>query len=573
MSGTTLSEPKGTPQLLAEARAWLAQDPDPETRDELDALIVAAEAGSAEAVADLHSRFDERLAFGTAGLRGAIAAGPNRMNRVLVAQAAAGFARWLLEHAEDATPSVVIGYDGRKNSDVFARDTAELMAGAGIRAVLLPRLLPTPVLAFAVRHLDASAGVMVTASHNPPNDNGYKVYLGGENHGSQIVSPVDAEIAAHILEVAAGSVADLARSDRYEVASEDIEQAYIDATVAVAASGAPRDAVSFVYTAMHGVGWRTAREVFARAGFASPTPVAEQIDPDPAFPTVAFPNPEEPGAMDLSFATAREAHADLIVANDPDADRLAVAIPDSGSADGYRRLSGNEVGALLGWRAAELAGRRGGDRGPFGTLACSVVSSPALAAVARTYGLDFADTLTGFKWVSRAPGLIYGYEEALGYLVNPETVRDKDGISAAVAFLDLANDLAARGVTIAQHLDAFAERFGFFASDQISLRVTDLTRIAEIMAALRATPPSHLGDVRVQQIDDLRDGFGGLPPSDVLRIVLEDGSRVMVRPSGTEPKLKIYIDAASDEGTVEERRATATARVAALAEAMRVLTS
>lgn len=573
MSGTTLSDPKGAPQLLAEARAWLAQDPDPETRDELDALIVAAEAGSAVAVADLHSRFDERLAFGTAGLRGAIAAGPNRMNRVLVAQAAAGFARWLLEHAEDATPSVVIGYDGRKNSDVFARDTAELMAGAGIRAVLLPRLLPTPVLAFAVRHLDASAGVMVTASHNPPNDNGYKVYLGGEDHGSQIVSPVDAEIAAHILEVAAGSVADLARSDRYEVASEGIEQAYIDATVAVAASGAPRDAVSFVYTAMHGVGWRTAREVFARAGFASPTPVAEQIDPDPAFPTVAFPNPEEPGAMDLSFATARESHADLIVANDPDADRLAVAIPDSGSADGYRRLSGNEVGALLGWRAAELAGSRGGDRGPFGTLACSVVSSPALAAVARTYGLDFADTLTGFKWVSRAPGLIYGYEEALGYLVNPETVRDKDGISAAVAFLDLANDLAARGVTIAQHLDAFAERFGFFASDQISLRVTDLTRIAEIMAALRATPPSHLGDVRVQQIDDLRDGFGGLPPSDVLRILLEDGSRVMVRPSGTEPKLKIYIDAASDEGTVEERRATATARVAALAEAMRVLTS
>ena len=573
MSGTTLSEPKGTPQLLAEARAWLAQDPDPETRDELDALIVAAEAGSAEAVADLHSRFDERLAFGTAGLRGAIAAGPNRMNRVLVAQAAAGFARWLLEHAGDGTPSVVIGYDGRKNSDVFARDTAELMAGAGIRAVLLPRLMPTPVLAFAVRHLDASAGVMVTASHNPPDDNGYKVYLGGENHGSQIVSPVDAEIAAHILEVAAGSVADLARSDRYEVASEDIEQAYIDATVAVAASGAPRDAVSFVYTAMHGVGWRAAREVFARAGFASPTPVAEQIDPDPSFPTVAFPNPEEPGAMDLAFATAREARADLIIANDPDADRLAVAIPDFSSADGYRRLSGNEVGALLGWRAAELAGRRGGDRGPFGTLACSVVSSPALAAVAGAYRLDFADTLTGFKWVSRAPGLIYGYEEALGYLVNPETVRDKDGISAAVAFLDLANDLAAHGVTIAQHLDAFAERFGFFASDQISLRVTDLTRIAEIMAALRATPPTHLGDVRVQQIDDLRDGFGGLPPSDVLRILLEDGSRVMVRPSGREPKLKIYIDASSDEGTVEERRATATARVAALAEAMRVLTA
>ncbi len=564
---------KDTPQLLAEARAWLAQDPDPETRDELESLIVAAESGSDEAVADLHSRFDERLAFGTAGLRGAIAAGPNRMNRVLVAQAAAGFGRWLLEHAEGGTPSVVIGYDGRKNSDVFARDTAELMAGAGVHAILLPRLLPTPVLAFAVRHLDASAGVMVTASHNPPNDNGYKVYLGGENRGSQIVSPVDAEIAAHILDVAQGSVADLPRSDRYEVAADDVEQAYIAATVAVAAIETPRDAVSFVYTAMHGVGWRTAREVFARAGFAEPTPVTAQIDPDPAFPTVAFPNPEEPGAMDLSFAAARDAGADLVIANDPDADRLAVAIPDPSSADGYRRLSGNEVGALLGWRAAELATDRADDRGPIGTLACSIVSSPALAAVARAYRLDFADTLTGFKWVSRAPGLIYGYEEALGYLVNPDTVRDKDGISAAVAFLDLANGLAADGTTVAQRLDAFAERFGFFASDQISLRVTDLSRIGEIMEALRSTPPSHLGEVKVTQIDDLKDGFGGLPPSDVLRILLEDGSRVMVRPSGTEPKLKIYIDASSDEGTVEERRATATSRVAALAEAMRLLTA
>lgn len=571
MTDNATSTKKDTPELLAEARAWMAQDPDPETRDELDALIVAAEAGSAEAIADLHSRFDERLAFGTAGLRGAIAAGPNRMNRVLVAQAAAGFARWLLEHAEGGTPSVVIGYDGRKNSDVFARDTAELMAGAGIRAVLLPRLLPTPVLAFAVRHLDVSAGVMVTASHNPPNDNGYKVYLGGEDNGSQIVSPVDAEIAAHILEVAQGSVADLPRSDRYEIAPDDVEQAYIDATVAVAVTETPRDVVSFVYTAMHGVGWRTAREVFARAGFASPTPVSAQIDPDPAFPTVAFPNPEEPGAMDLSFQTAREAGADLVIANDPDADRLAVAVPDPASPDGYRRLSGNEVGALLGWRAAEIAVERADERGAFGTLACSVVSSPALAAVAHAYRLDFADTLTGFKWVSRAPGLVYGYEEALGYLVNPDTVRDKDGISAAVALLDLANGLAADGVTIAGRLEAFAERFGFFASDQISLRVTDLSRIGEIMAALRSTPPSHLGEVRVTQIDDLRDGFGGLPPSDVLRILLEDGSRVMVRPSGTEPKLKIYIDASSDEGTVDERRQTATARVAALAEAMRSL--
>jgi len=559
-----------TDGLLAAARAWQEQDPDPETRAELEALVASAAEGDADAVADLHSRFDTRLAFGTAGLRGEIAAGPNRMNRVLVSQAAAGFARWLLEHAEDGTPSVVIGYDGRKNSDVFARDTAELMAGAGVRAVLLPRLLPTPVLAFAVRHLDVSAGVMVTASHNPPNDNGYKVYLGGLDHGSQIVSPTDAEIAAQILDVASGSVLDLPRSEQYEIAADDVERAYIEATAALATTDAPRDAVSFAYTAMHGVGWRTAREVFAAAGFAEPEVVTAQIDPDPAFPTVSFPNPEEPGAMDLAFDTARAAGVDLVIANDPDADRLAVAIPDA-SEQGYRRLSGNEVGALLGWRAAELAEASAGDGAPGGVLACSIVSSPALAAVATAYHLDFADTLTGFKWVSRAPGLIFGFEEALGYLVNPETVRDKDGISAATALLDLAATLAAQGQSIADRLDAFAEKFGYFASDQISLRVTDLSRIGEIMASLRATPPSRLGDVRVEQIDDLRDGFEGLPPSDVLRIHLADGSRVMVRPSGTEPKLKIYIDASSDEGTVDERRATATARVAALGDAMRAL--
>ncbi|MFF1571764.1 phospho-sugar mutase [Leifsonia sp. NPDC058292] len=563
-----------TDDLFERVDAWIAQDPDPETRDELQTLVVEAQSGSQQALDDLHSRFDTRLAFGTAGLRGAIAGGPNRMNRVLVAQAAAGFARYLLDHTEGETPSVVIGYDGRKNSDVFARDTAELMAGAGVRAVLLPRLMPTPVLAFAVRHLGVSAGVMVTASHNPPNDNGYKVYLGGENHGSQIVSPVDAEIAARILEVAQGSVADLPRAETYEIAPETVEQEYIAATAAVAQTSAPRDAVSFAYTAMHGVGWRTAQQVFSRAGFAEPVIVAAQIDPDPAFPTVAFPNPEEPGAMDLSFETARDAGVDLVIANDPDADRLAVAVPDSSDASGYRRLSGNEVGALLGWRAAELASADAADgSAPFGALACSVVSSPALRAVADAYRLDFQDTLTGFKWVSRAPGLIFGFEEALGYLVNPETVRDKDGISAATALLDLATSLAAEGRTVADQLDAFAERFGFFASDQISIRVTDLSEIDHIMASLRSTPPAALGTVGVTQIDDLKDGFGSLPPSDVLRILLDDGSRVMVRPSGTEPKLKMYIDASSDVGSVAERRETATARVAALAAAMRELTA
>ncbi len=557
-------------ELIDAANSWIAQDPDPETRDELATLVASARTGSAEALDDLHSRFDTRLAFGTAGLRGEIAAGPNRMNRVLVAQAAAGLAAYLLEHAAEGAPSVVIGYDGRKNSAVFARDTAELMAGAGVRAVLLPRLLPTPVLAFAVRHLDVSAGVMVTASHNPPNDNGYKVYLGGGDHGSQIVPPADAEIASHIVRVAGGSISGLPRSDDYELAPESVVDAYIAATSAIAQT--PTDAVSFVYTAMHGVGWETASRVLERAGFGTPTVVAEQIDPDPLFPTVAFPNPEEPGALDLAFATARAANAELIIANDPDADRLAVAIPDSSAPDGYRRLSGNEVGALLGWRAAELAqARASSDGGANGTLACSIVSSPALKAVADAFGLDFADTLTGFKWVSRAPGLIFGFEEALGYLVNPETVRDKDGISAMIAFLDLASSLEREGSTVADQLIRFSERFGHFASDQISLRVTDLDDIERIMSRLRATPPTEIGGVRVAQIDDLIDGFGTLPPSDVLRIKLDDGSRVMVRPSGTEPKLKVYIDASSDQGTAVERRLAAESRVSELAAGVREL--
>ena len=559
-------------ERLALAEAWIAQDPDPETRAELAALVEGTRAGDAAASAELADRFESRLAFGTAGLRGEIAAGPNRMNRVLVAQAAAGLAAYLLERARpDETPSVVIGYDGRRNSAVFARDSAEIMAGAGVRAVLLPQLLPTPVLAFAVRHLDTSAGVMVTASHNPPNDNGYKVYLGGDDHGSQIVAPADAEIAAAIDRVAASTtVPELPRGE-FETAPEAVVDEYIRLTAAVA--GAPTAQPRVVYTAMHGVGWETAARVFAVAGFEPPAIVSAQISPDPAFPTVTFPNPEEPGAMDLSFETAREVDAELVIANDPDADRLAIAIPDASSPVRFRRLSGNEVGLLLGWQAARRAADVPGDSGPNGTLACSIVSSPGLEAVARAYDLDFEATLTGFKWISRATALVFGFEEALGSLVNPETVRDKDGISAAVAFLSLAAELKAAGRTIADHLDDFVERFGCFDSSQISLRVTDLSRIGEIMARLRAEPPSSVGGIRVERIEDLSHGFGALPPSDVLRILLEDGGRVMVRPSGTEPKLKVYIDAVGAEGTVAERRAAASAAVAALESGMRELTA
>ena len=543
------------------AKAWREQDPDEETRAELHTLITDAEAGSESAIAELHDRFDSRLEFGTAGLRGALGAGPNRMNRVLVSQAAAGFAAFLL--ARGPGSSVVIGYDGRKNSRVFANDTAEIMAGAGVRAILLPRLLPTPVLAFAVRHLGVSAGVMVTASHNPAVDNGYKVYLGDADNGSQIVSPADTQIAAHIHAVAAGSnVADLPRSRDFETASEELVDEYVRQTAAFA--GHPSAPVRFVYTALHGVGWATARRVFAEAGFGEPISVDEQQEPDAAFPTVAFPNPEEPGALDLSVATATAAGADLIIANDPDADRLAVAIP---THEGWRRLTGNEVGSLLGWRAAERL--RSADRD--GTLACSLVSSPALREVARQYRLDFVETLTGFKWISRAGGLAYGFEEALGYLVDPDKIRDKDGISAAVDFLALVAELAAAGRSVEDHLLDFAKKFGAHASGQVSVRVTDLAQITATMTRLRNDPSRSIGARRVDHIDDFKAGFGEFPAADILRIWLDDGSRVIVRPSGTEPKVKVYIDAVGTEGTGAERQSAAQAIVDELDAGIRKL--
>ena len=537
------------------ARAWIEQDPDAETRAELEQLIAS---GDTE---ELAARFAGRLEFGTAGLRAELGAGPLRMNRVVVTQAAAGLARFLIDSGR--ARSVVIGYDGRVNSDVFARDSAEVMRGLGLDVTLLPRALPTPLVAFAVRHLDVGAGVMVTASHNPPRDNGYKVYLGGDDEGSQIVPPVDGEIAAAIDVVAAGDISALDRATDYTVADESLVQAYVDATAAtVPAPGLPADAQpSVVYTAMHGVGWETARAVFTQAGFREPAVVPEQIEPDGAFPTVSFPNPEEPGAMDLAIARGVALDADLVIANDPDADRLALAIPDA--AGSFRRLAGNEVGWLLGWRAAA----RAADAGVTGVLAASIVSSPALARVAEQYGLGHRDTLTGFKWVSRVPDLLFGYEEALGYLVDPQVIRDKDGISAALELLSLATELAVEGKTIADQLDAFAERFGSFASGQVATRVDDLTRIGEIMASLRSSTPTELGGVAVTATTDFLDGVEGFPPSDILRFDLDGGARVIVRPSGTEPKVKVYID------TVAESPAAAAALADRLAAAVRPLVS
>src|SRR6218665_48542 len=410
---------------LARAEAWLAQDPDPETPAELSALLEHARTGVVGAPADLTDRFDTRLAFGTAGLRGSLGAGPNRMNRVLVAQAAAGLAAYLVEHATSSTaPSVVIGYDGRKNSDVFAHDSAEIMAGGGVNVTLLPRLLPTPVLAFSVRHLGTSAGVMVTASHNPPLDNGYKVYLGGQDNGAQIIGPSDIQIAAHIAHIAETiTVAQLPRG-QYATADESVIEAYVRAAVRVIPNGGisskPGLSVApptIVYTAMHGVGWETLSAVWRTAGFEQPAVVPEQVEPDAAFPTVAFPNPEEAGAMDLAFARAREVGADLIIANDPDADPFPLAIPPApeppplppvpprapGDPGGSRRLSGNDVGLMLGWRAARAAADAAGESGAGGTLACSIVSSPGLERIAHQYGLEFRATLTGFKWISRTP--------------------------------------------------------------------------------------------------------------------------------------------------------------------------
>lgn len=545
------------------ARAWIEQDPDDETRAELQQLV---DAGDTD---ELDARFAGRLQFGTAGLRAELGAGPLRMNRVVVTQAAAGLARFLIDTGRQR--SVVIGYDGRVNSDVFARDSAEVMRGLGLEVTLLPSALPTPVLAFAVRHLGVGAGVMVTASHNPPRDNGYKVYLGGDDDGSQIVPPVDGLIADAIDAVAAGSISDLARGTDYTVATNTLVDAYVAATASTVTAPvlAPADQPKVVYTAMHGVGWQTARAVFAAAGFAEPEVVPEQIEPDGAFPTVSFPNPEEPGAMDLAIARGVAVGADLVIANDPDADRLALAIPvgsGSGSGSGvpsFRRLSGNEVGWLLGWRAAARAAAAG----TTGTLAASIVSSPALSRVAARHGLGYRDTLTGFKWVSRVPDLLFGYEEALGYLVDPSVVRDKDGISAALDLLSLADELAASGSTIADHLEAFAAEFGAFASGQVATRVDDLSRIGEIMASLRSAAPTSLGGLDVTATTDYLDGVEGFPPSDILRYDLTGDARVIVRPSGTEPKVKVYID------TVASTPAEAQSLVDALAAAVRPLVS
>ncbi len=545
--------PGGT--LFATARAWLAEDPDPATVAELSQLLAKAESGEQDALTELADAFDGTLQFGTAGLRGRLGPGSNRMNRVVVARAAAGLAAYLIKAGRNSPEGrlrVVVGYDARRNSDVFARDTARIMAGAGIIAMVLPKALPTPVLAFAIRELDCAAGVMVTASHNPPDDNGYKVYLGD---GSQIVPPADSEISACI--AAVGPLGSIAQSGDYRTLDDAVLDAYVARAVSLLGDG-PRE-VSAVYTAMHGVGGEVFMRAVEQAGFGAPTAVAAQFAPDGRFPTVSFPNPEEPGAMDLSLADARAQGADVIIANDPDADRCAAGIR---SGDDYRMLTGDEVGALLGWWIAER-GRRDG-RPVEGVYAQSIVSGTLLERIASDAGLGYATTLTGFKWISKVPDLRFGYEEALGYCCDPEAVKDKDGITASLLMLEMVAALKAEGRSPQDVLDDLARRHGLYATSQLSVRVSDLSLISDAMARLRAAPPTMLGGRAVERMDDLEKGADGLPPTDGLRFGLS-GARVIIRPSGTEPKLKCYLQVVVPvDAGIEAARATAASGLDAL---------
>ncbi len=513
-----------TDELTAAAEAWLADDPDPVTRAELRALI---DAGHRDALAE---RFSGRLQFGTAGLRAELGAGPMRMNRVVVRRAAAGLAGWLL--ATDATApdrGVVIGYDARHNSDVFAADSARVMGGAGIRVHLMPYPVPTPVLAFAVTELGAAAGVMVTASHNPRRDNGYKVYL---QEGRQIVSPIDAQISAHIDAVGPTSTIALAPLDDPLVdhLGDAPVEAYLDHVGSVRLVPAASD-VRVAYTALHGVGADVALAAFARAGFPPPAVVRAQAAPDPDFPGLPFPNPEEPGTLDLLLQEAASVGADVALANDPDADRLGAAIPTP--EGGWRRLSGDEIGWLL---ADHILGHTSGAER---LVVTTLVSSSLLSKMAAAAGVHYAETFTGFKWIAQAAldhpdeRFVFGYEQALGYLVTDRPL-DKDGITAAIAFAELAALAKHDGVTLQDRLDDIAERFGRHLTAERSVRV-EPPAMAGLMAKVRADPPATLAGVAVTAVKEF-------PQADLIRFECGHEARVQIRPSGTEPKVKIYVE-------------------------------
>ena len=519
------------PTLRAEVQAWIADDPDPKTAAQLQSLL------DAEDETTLGKYFNGFLQFGTAGLRGPVGPGPSCMNRAVVGRTAAGIASYMKKRG---MTKVVVGRDARYGSEDYTIETAEIMSGAGMDVYVLPRPLPTPVLAFATAHLGCDIGIMVTASHNPPQDNGYKVYVGpvadGINYASsQIISPTDGFIARDIDAVT--SLKSLPRGSKWTELSEEVITEYVKRTSALAPR--PGD-LKIVYTAMHGVGTETIQRVFNHAGFATLILVDEQCTPDPDFPTVAFPNPEEPGAIDLALKKARDFGADLVIANDPDADRCAAAINDP--LVGWRMLRGDELGIVFGeWIARSK---------PKGSFANSIVSSSTLRKISGHYGIDFQEVLTGFKWIAKIEDLAFGYEEAIGYAVDSDNVNDKDGISAAVFLAQIAMDLKRDGLTISDLLNQVWERHGFHGTEQISIRVTDMSAITNVLTGLRANPPREIAGRAVESIDDLAAPSDGLPPTDGLRIWLAGGIRIIVRPSGTEAKMKCYIEvvtATSDE--------------------------
>ena len=520
-------------ELLTEVSAWIADDPDPVTAAQLKALIESSDEIT------LRKYFSGFLQFGTAGLRGPIGPGPSCMNQAVVGRTAAGIVQYT--KARSLT-SVVIGRDARHGSDVFEELSAQIFAGAGFTVSVLPRPLPTPVLAFAVNEIGADVGIMVTASHNPGSDNGYKVYIGGtvdgvNYRGSQIISPADKQISAEIEKIK--SLKTIARAQTWKILSEDIVEKYVDQTKVLAPR--PGD-LKIVYTAMHGVGTKTLQRVFHRAGFPSLILVAAQAQPDPDFPTLAFPNPEEVGALDLAFETATTFDADLIIANDPDADRCSIAIKDRNST--WRALRGDEIGALLGESIARNI--------KSGTLANSIVSSSILSKIAARHGLDFQETLTGFKYIAKIPHLAFGYEEAIGFCVDAMTVNDKDGISAALSIAQIATDLHSQGKTLLDFLDEIWDIYGFHATEQISIRVTDISSIAVIMNKLRANPLSEISGFKVLSSDDLSNPRNSLLPTDGLRFMLENNIRIIIRPSGTEPKIKCYVEIVNSDKSIAQ---------------------
>lgn len=523
-------------ELLERARQWASHDPDPATASSLSADIEAAERGDEEAAARVGAAMNGPLQFGTAGLRGTVGPGESRMNLAVVIRATAGLCEVVKRHAT-GTPTLVVGCDARYGSSEFATAACRVASAAGVRVLALPQANPTPLTAFSMLHFDADAGVMVTASHNPAPDNGYKVYLGGtvaqgDGRGVQIVPPFDAEIAAAI--EAAPPADEVPMSDDLVEAVDPREEYVACASALASGEASAREDLRIVLTAMHGVGAAITSRVLAEAGFSNVSLVEAQAQPDPDFPTVPFPNPEEAGALDMAMEQAREQGADLIIAVDPDADRCALAVPDPSSKTGWSPLSGDQTGSLLGEFLAA--------RGLTGSLANSIVSSRLLSRIAHAHGLEHHTTLTGFKWIARAPGLGFGYEEAIGFCPDPAHVRDKDGIATSVVAASLVAALKAQGRSVWDELERLARLHGLHVSSPLTFRVEEIEQIASGMARLRAQPPSVLAGSPVVEVSDLSQGYRGLPPTDGVLVLTEAGDRVIARPSGTEPKLKCYLE-------------------------------